>query len=92
MSPVEQDRVLLKHAGVITDEESKAQERRITGRVCTVCHTQNSPTSRYCSRCGLGLNEEAQKEAVVADQAFQDPVIMKRLLQLVMDGGMLGKT
>jgi len=79
MSPVEQDRVMLKHAGMISDEESKAQERRISGHICMICHTQNSPTSRYCNQCGVSLTDDAaQKERalqiLVSDKQFMNTV------------------
>jgi len=80
MSPVEQDRVLLKHAGVITDEESKAQERRIVGRICAVCHTQNSPTSRYCSRCGVGLTDEVTHKQQGIRMLAQNPALLQEML------------
>lgn len=81
MSPVEQDRVMLKHAGLITDDESRQQERRVTGRVCPNCHTTNSPTSRYCHQCGNALDaEDSKKEIELYKELLQDPEVMRQLL------------
>ncbi|HWQ66280.1 MAG TPA: tyrosine-type recombinase/integrase [Methanospirillum sp.] len=81
ISPVEQDRILLKHAGVITDEQSKQQERRLSGVMCSICHMQNSPTSRYCAGCGTGLTEEAARIHKEGIALAQDP----RLLQAAIE-------
>jgi integrase len=70
LSPGEQDRVMLRHAGVITDEESKQQEHRITARLCPECHYENIPTAKYCNSCGLALEEGSrnlQKKLVNPD-------------------------
>lgn len=71
MSPAEQDRVLLKHAGVITDDESKQQERRVTG-------------SRYCNLCGQALDFDGVAEMEMYQRLVQDPDAMARLLQALM--------
>lgn len=81
MSPLEQDRVMLKHAGLISDAESKAQERRVKGLVCPNCHFQNSPTARYCSSCGIGLIEEAQNKQQALRFASQNPDILMEMMQ-----------
>jgi len=86
ISPVEQDRILLKHAGVITDEQNQQQERRVSGRMCAICHTQNSPTSRYCAGCGVGLTEEAVKKHEATQTFLRNPEVMAELL-----AEMLGK-
>lgn len=85
MSPVEQDRVLLKHAGVITDDESKQQERRVTGRVCPHCHEQNSPTARYCNVCGKALDNESQKKIEIYREILNNPEAMRDLLMSMID-------
>lgn len=86
MSPVEQDRVMLKHAGLITDDESRQQERRVTGRVCPNCHTTNSPTSRYCHQCGNALDaEDSKKEIELYKELLQDPEVMRQLLMSLLN-------
>lgn len=89
MSPVEQDRVLLKHAGVITEDESKQQERRVTGRVCSNCHTQNTPTSRYCNLCGQALDDSGKKEIEMYRDLLKDPEMMREVLIRMMSQGSL---
>jgi integrase/recombinase XerD len=86
LSPVEQDRVMLKHAGLITDEQNKAQERRVSGRMCSNCHTQNSPTSRYCAGCGVGLTEEAARIHQEGMALAQDPKLLQTLLEKMVEG------
>jgi len=81
MSQMEQDRVLLRHAGVITDDESKQQERRVTGRVCPNCHSANVPTARYCNRCGQALDSAGMEEMEMYQRIVQNPDVMARLLQ-----------
>ena len=85
MSPIEQDRVLLKHAGAISDEESKQQERRVTGKVCSNCHEQNSPTARYCPRCGEALDKESQSKIEMYKDLLNDPEVMRELLMGMID-------
>ena len=81
MSPVEQDRVMLKHAGLLTEEQSKAQERRVSGKMCSICHTHNSPTSRYCSGCGTGLTDEAQVEEKMFRDYYANPETFQRVIE-----------
>jgi site-specific recombinase XerD len=81
MSPVEQDRVMLKHAGVITEDESKQQERRITGRVCPNCHYQNSPTARYCQACGRALDDQARQKNEVLREMLADPEMLQEMFR-----------
>lgn len=81
MSPMEQDRVMLKHAGVISDEESRAKERRVTGHMCSVCHMQNSSTSRYCCGCGEALTNEAAIEDRMINSALAHPKVLQRILE-----------
>jgi integrase len=81
MSPVEQDRIMLKHAGLISDEQSKAKERRISGTMCPLCHYQNSPTARYCAGCGVGMTEEAVKKHQMTQEFLKNPDIMMEMMQ-----------
>ena len=80
ISPVEQDRVLLKHAGVISDEENKQQERRVAGVLCAECHNQNSPTSEYCSKCGTGLTPDAQIKQQLLKEQTSDPMFLQEIM------------
>jgi site-specific recombinase XerD len=81
LSPVEQDRVMLQHSGVISDEQSKAKERRMSGRICPECHTQNTVTSRFCDHCGTPLDDETIREAEILRQAMKDPVRKRKILE-----------
>ncbi|MBN1166299.1 MAG: tyrosine-type recombinase/integrase [Methanospirillaceae archaeon] len=83
MSPVEQDRAMLKHAGVITDEESKARERRITCMVCPNCHTQNPPAAEYCNSCGKVIGTKAKEyKQQVKDLTEQNPDLALEILEI----------
>lgn len=86
ISPVEQDRVLLKHAGVITDAENKQQERRLFGVMCSICHTQNSPTARYCSGCGTGLTTEAMAEEAKIRGMIREEKTLKDIMRRYVNG------
>jgi integrase len=79
ISPVEQDRILLKHAGIITDEENKQQERRVSGPMCSNCHTQNSPTSKYCGGCGIPLTEDAVRKHQLTQEFLRNPEVLSEL-------------
>jgi len=80
MSPVEQDRALLKHYGVITEEDSKRKERRLTGILCANCHTQNSPTAGYCQGCGTPLTDEAMKKRMAMQALLSNPGVLDEMV------------
>lgn len=81
MSPTQQDRILLKHAGIITDEENRKQERRITGRMCPKCHNHNSPTSRYCNLCGTELTEKTKNIRQLIKECSHDPGFLDDIIE-----------
>jgi hypothetical protein len=51
MSPIELDKALLRHQGIIVDEDLKA--RTIEGKTCPECGAGSLPTADFCSRCGV---------------------------------------
>jgi ribosomal protein L40E len=85
MSQDEQDRVMLRHHGIITDEESQRQERRVNGVICPTCHTVNPPTARYCHICASPLTKETQEQLDMVTQMIRQSPEYRRLEQLQRD-------
>jgi site-specific recombinase XerD len=52
------DRVILQKLGIIPQEG--VTENPLAPRQCPACKTINGPDARYCSKCGVGLIEEAR--------------------------------
>jgi integrase/ribosomal protein L40E len=86
------DNALLRMHGIITEETKDVQ---MSPKQCTRCSTMNSPTTKFCSKCGLALDiktalEIEEKSSNVTmdfmQAAKRDPKIvdlMKMLLQSV---------
>jgi len=67
-----------------TDILIEALERYIGGNiigVCSGCHTKNSPDSRFCSLCGLPLDEEVNTNRInELEKHIED---MRRRIELI---------
>jgi hypothetical protein len=61
MSPVELDKALLRHQGIIVDEDLKA--RVIEGKTCPECGAGSLPTADFCSRCGVPFPSYAKYDS-----------------------------
>ncbi|MDO8725378.1 MAG: site-specific integrase [Candidatus Methanoperedens sp.] len=53
------DDALLKMHGIVTDEKKDVQ---MSPKKCPRCSVMNSPTTKFCSKCGLALNIKAALE------------------------------
>jgi integrase len=53
------DDALLKMHGIVTDEKKDIQ---MSPKKCTRCNVMNSPTTKFCSKCGLALDIKAALE------------------------------
>jgi integrase len=53
------DDALLKMHGIVTDEKKDAQ---MSPKKCTRCSVMNSPTTKFCSKCGMALDIKAALE------------------------------
>ncbi len=49
------DNALLKLQGLVQTQETKSE--KLSVRVCPRCKDHNSPVSKYCTKCGLPLDE-----------------------------------
>ncbi|MCI0504435.1 site-specific integrase [Candidatus Micrarchaeota archaeon] len=77
MSGRDVDNALLKIQGLVHDEVS--QEEKIKAKNCQRCKEHNSPASKYCTRCGLPLDETLIVSLEKDRQATDS--IMNRLMQ-----------
>ena len=50
------DNALLKLQGLVQTEETKSEKLNV--RVCPRCKDHNSPVSKFCTKCGLPLDED----------------------------------
>jgi len=71
------DKTLLKMQGIEVGEEESG-EAKLKVRVCARCKEKNSPTSRFCSRCGSPL--DVQTALQVEDERTKADELMSRLL------------
>jgi predicted Zn-ribbon and HTH transcriptional regulator len=53
------DNALLRMHGIVTDETKDVQ---MSPKQCNRCGTMNSPTTKFCSKCGLALDIKAALE------------------------------
>lgn len=58
------DDEFLTHAGVITKEER--DKDALKSRPCVNCGLVNTPTARFCNKCGQSLTEEVKQEVKTA--------------------------
>jgi integrase len=49
------DNALLKMQGLVQTEEAKSEKLNV--RICPRCKDHNAPVSKYCTKCGLPLDE-----------------------------------
>jgi len=49
------DNALLKLQGLVQTEETKSEKLNV--QVCPRCKDHNSPISKFCTKCGLPLDE-----------------------------------
>jgi integrase/recombinase XerD len=75
------DNALFKLNGIKTADEINQEERPLKASRCERCHEINSPTNRFCSKCGSPLDVrtalEVQKEQETTDhimnKLFENP-------------------
>jgi integrase len=92
MSGRDVDNALLKIQGLVHDETD--QEDKIKAKNCQRCKERNSPVSKYCTRCGLPLDEnlivtlEKDRQAtdgimnrLMQDNEFKD-MMMKKIFEM----------
>ena len=53
------DDALLKMHGIVTEEKKDVQ---MSPKKCTRCSVMNSPTTKFCSKCGMALDIKAALE------------------------------
>lgn len=73
------DNALLRVSGIKTEEQVKEEEHTLRVRVCLRCEEKNSPTSRFCTRCGSPLDLKTAMELRVEEQRTDE--LMNRLLE-----------
>jgi integrase/recombinase XerD len=80
MSGKDTDEAILKANGIEIKEEKK--ESPLKPKECFKCHLKNPCTNRFCSNCGLPLDEESAKKIIEMDtKRNRADIIMQRLMQ-----------
>jgi len=75
------DQALLKLNNIQTDEIS-GQEKDFTVRRCVKCDLENPPSNKFCSRCGMILDEKAAEDMIKRNlERDKADGIMDRLIQ-----------
>jgi len=70
ISENEIDAEILEKAGLV--KKDKIIPKMPEKRICPNCFSENTPTTRYCWKCGQGLTKEAQKEVKIAEKISGD--------------------
>jgi len=76
------DHALLKLNNVVVADEGKESAKGFSLRVCPRCSLNNPPANRFCSRCGIVLDEKAALDLVTSHaERKQADGIMDKLLK-----------
>jgi integrase len=75
------DNALFKLNGIKTAEDVNNEERPLKACQCERCHDVNSPTNRFCSKCGsplevrtaLEVQREQERTDQIMNRLFEDP-------------------
>jgi integrase len=74
------DNAFLEKAGIQTEESQ--QENVLKPRPCARCHTINSPTSQFCSKCAFALTSEvAADQDDLISKLLENPAILRRMAE-----------
>jgi len=88
------DNAFLKMHGLVQAEN--AQEEKLKLRVCQRCKEHNSPSSKFCTKCGLPLDEQTmayienqrQKSDSIMNKLMEDEEVRNLLLKKIMEKGL----
>jgi integrase/ribosomal protein L40E len=89
------DSTLLGLQGVTMKEEK--QEVRMQVVFCRRCHEKNSPSTKFCNRCGTPFNqmlvsdEYGEKSNEILNELFQDPEVKEFFARKVVERGLVDK-
>ena len=88
------DNAFLKMHGLVPAEN--AQEDKLKLRSCQRCKEHNSPSSKFCTKCGLPLDEKTmayienqrQKSDNIMNKLMEDEEVRNLLLKKIMEKGL----
>ena len=88
------DNAFLKMHGMVPIENG--QEEKMALRICQRCKERNSPTSKFCTKCGMPLDEsfistvekERQKGDNVMNKLMEDDEVKNFLLKKIIEKGL----
>lgn len=88
------DNALLKLQGLVQTEETKSDKLNV--RVCPRCKDHNSPVSKYCTKCGLPLDENLivkieeakEKSNNVMNKLMEDNEFKEFMLKKIIENGL----
>jgi len=64
-------------------EEEKPTQIILTPKECVRCHTENAPTAKFCSTCGMVLNEEEARRLEHLEEQKNMKIAEKRIQQRI---------
>src|SRR5207245_1618574 len=87
------DNALFKLNGIRTEGDVNEEERPLKVRHCERCREINSPTNRFCSKCGSPLDvrtaievqNEQEKTDEIMNKLFEDPKFRMAVEQALKD-------
>jgi site-specific recombinase XerD len=87
------DNALFKLNGIRTEDDVNEEERPLKARHCERCREVNSPTNRFCSKCGspldvrtaLEVQNEQEKTDEIMNKLFEDPKFRMAVEQALKD-------
>ena len=88
------DNAFLKMHGLVQAEN--AQEEKLKLRICQRCKEHNSPSSKFCTKCGLPLDEQTmatientrEKSDNLMNKLMDDEEVRSLLLKKIMEKGL----
>ena len=88
------DSAFLKIHGLVQAENP--QEEKLKLRICQRCKEHNSPSSKFCTKCGLPLDEQMiasienqrQKSDCIMNKLMEDEEVRNLLLKKIMEKGL----
>ncbi|MFA5246816.1 MAG: tyrosine-type recombinase/integrase [Candidatus Micrarchaeia archaeon] len=89
------DNALLELQGFSAREDTKEEQMKVV--FCKRCHEKNSPSMKFCARCGSPFNqmlvsdEYGNRSNELMNELFQDPEVKEFFARKVVERGLVDK-
>lgn len=89
------DNALLELQGFEKKQDKQEEQMKII--FCKRCHEQNSPSTKFCNRCGSPLNQVMFSDAYgnksneLLNELYQDPEVQELMARKIVERGLVDK-